>query len=269
MMLTLFGKDIDKLSFEELKRERSVQKYIRKKIKAWLVTERYNNEKYALSEEERIKERQKVQSDYENGKITQHQWLGRLSAIEKRCTNVRYDRVVLLENYLKNLDAFITDLDFYVERRAEPITNASRRNSKTSIRTRNAKARKNSINDNAKVYQWKQYLERDSFCVSWDKEKFLLIVRDRGYQTESAIIQAIGEAINLDRARSRLIIENGRFTWGQVLCIGAMLQMTPKEFCDTFLSGYFTESFGEYRADYDNINRDELLRTPIRPMESG
>lgn len=267
-MLTLFGKDIDKLSFEELKRERSAQKYIRKKIKTWLVTERYNNEKYTLTEEQRIEERNKVQADYESGKITQHQWLGRLSAIEKRSTNQRYDRVVLLENYLKNLDAFIADLDFFIERRAEPITKASRHNTKTSIRIRNAKARKNAINDNAKVYQWKQYLERDSFCVSWDREKFLLIARDRGYQTESAVIQGVGEAINLDRVRSRLIIENGRFTWGQVLCLGAMLQMTPKEFCDTFLSGYFTESFGEYRADYDNINQAELLRTPIRPMES-
>lgn len=267
-MLTLFGKDVDKLSFEELKRELSAQKYVRAKVKKWIATEKYNNEKYTLTEEQRIVERNKVQSDYDNGRITQYQWLGRLSAIEQRCTNRRYDRVVLLETYLKNLDAFIADLEFYVERRAEPITKASRHNTKTSIRTRNAKARKNAINDNAKVYQWKQYLERDSFCVSWDKEKFLLIARDRGYQTESAIIQAVGEAINLDRVRSRLVIENGRFTWGQVLCLGAMLQMTPKEFCDTFLSGYFTESFGEYRADYDNINQEELLRTPIRPMES-
>lgn len=267
-MLTLFGKDIDKLSYEELKRERSVQKYIRKKIKGWLVVERYNNEKYSLTEEQRIEERKKVEADYASGKITQHQRVGKLSAIEKRSTNRRYDRVVLFENYLKNLDAFIADLDFYIERRAEPITRANRHNTKTEIRNRNAKARKNAINDNAKVYQWKQYLERDSFCVSWDREKFLLIARDRGYQTESAIIQAVGKAISLDRIRSRLIIESGRFTWGQVLCLGAMLQMTPKEFCDTFLSDYFTESFGEYRADYDNINQTELLRTPIRPMDS-
>ena len=267
-MLTLFGKDINKLSFEELKRERSAQAHIRAKVKSWLVVEKYNNEKYSLTEEQRIEERKKVQDDYDNGRITQYQWLGRLSAIEQRCTNRRYDRVVLLEIYLKNLNALIADLDFYIERRAEPITKASRHNTKTSIRARNAKARKNAINDNAKVYQWKQYIDRDSFCASWDREKFLLIARDRGYQTESAIIQAVGDAINLDRARSRLVIENGRFTWGQVLCLGAMLQMTPKEFCDTFLSDYFTESFGEYRADYDNINQEELLHTPIRPMGS-
>ena len=267
-MLTLFGKDIDKLSFDELKRERSAQKYIRAKIKGWLVTEKYNNEKYALTEEQRIEERSRVQSDYESGKITQYQWLGRLSAIEKRCTNRRYDRVVLLENYLKNLDALIADLDFFIERRAEPITSASRRNSKLSIRTRNAKARKAAINDNAKAYQWKQALDRDNFCVLWDKDKFLLIARDRGYQTESAIIQMVSEAINLDRNRSRLIIENGRFTWGQVLCLGAILQMTPKEFCDTFLSDYFVESYGEYRAEYDNIDRSELLRSPMRPFEN-
>lgn len=269
MMITLFGKDISSLTYDELKRERSVQKYMFAKVRGRLYAERYNNEKYALTEEQGLEERAKAQADYDSGKITHHQWLGRLSAIERRVTNRRYDRIVLLENYMKNIEALVEEIDFYIDRRAEPTTNASRRNSALGIRARNAKARKKAINDNAKVYRWKQYADREIYNISWDKEKFMAIASDRGYQTESAVIHAVGEALNLDRARSKVIVDDGRFTWGQVLCLGAMFQMTPKEFCDTFLSGYFTESFGEYRADFDNINKTEALKAAIRPEAVG
>ena len=55
-------------------------------------------------------------------------------------------------------------------------------------------------------------------------------------------------------------MDKGRFTWGQVLVLGAWLQMTPKEFCDIFLSGYFTEYYGRYIASYDNLDREVLLK---------
>lgn len=265
MMITLFGKDISKLSYEDLKRERSVQKYLYNKLNSWLKAERYNNESYGLTEEQRLEERAKAQEEYDSGKITHRQWLARLGTIERRATNRRYDRIVLLENYLKNLEALVEEIDFYIERRAKSQTSASKRDSIKSIRERNAKARKQAINDNAKVYRWKQYADREIYNITWDKEKFMQIAKDRGYQTESALVYSVGQALNLDRARSKIIVDDGRFTWGQVLCLGAMFQMTPKEFCDTFLSGYFTESFGEYRADFDNINKTEALRSAIRP----
>ena len=268
-MLTLFGKDISQLSYDELKRELSVQKYLLRKFKSWVSTERYNNEKYTLTEEQRIEERKKLQEAYDNGEITFRQWIGKVSGVEKRSTNKRYDRVVLLENYIKNLELFIKDLDYFIERRAEPLTNASHNRSKERIRSRNAKARKAVINENAKAYQWKEMIERDGFFVSWDKEKFLLVATDRGYQTESAIIQAISEELRLDRTRARLIIDNGRFTWGQVLCVGAMFEMTPKEFCDIFLVGYFVDQFGEYRASVENMNKDTLLKYAIKPQKES
>lgn len=269
MMVSLFGKDIDKLTYEELKRERSVQRYLQRKLKSWLSAERYNNEKYAITEEERIEARQKIQEAYENGEITYHQWLGKLSVVERHATNQRYDKVVFLENYVKNIDLFIKDLNYYIDHRTEPITRASRNRSKLQIRNRNAKMRKSVINENAKAYQWKESIERDGFFVSWDKEKFLLIASDRGYQTDSAIIQAVSEELRLDRTKARLIIDNGRFTWGQVLCLGGLLEMTPKEFCDTFLVGYFVEQFGEYRANCDNLSKDMLLASAIKPQKES
>ena len=115
---------------------------------------------------------------------------------------------------------------------------------------------------------WQKSLKRDTFAVSWDKEKFLLIAKDRGYQTEIALIHDVGDELNLGRAKAEAILDSGRFTWGQVLCLGAMMQMTPREFCDTFLSGYFIEhNDDEYRADYKNIERLALLKTAIKPIE--
>lgn len=269
MMVSVFGKDIDKLTFDELKRERSAQRYLLQKIKDWVRVERYNNERYMLTEEERVEERRKLQEAYDNGEITFRQMIGKISGVEKRCTNKRYDRVVLLENYIKNLEPLIKDLNYFIERRAVPITNASHNMSKERIRCRNAKARKIVINDNARAYQWKESIERDGFFVSWDKEKFLLVASDRGYQTDSAIIQAVSEELRLDRTRAKLIVDNGRFTWGQVLCLGAMLEMTPKEFCDIFLVGYFVDQFGEYRASVDNLSKDKLLMNAIKPQKES
>lgn len=265
-LLTLFGKDIEKLTYDELKRERSAQQHLYRKMQSVLAREKHNNDKYALTEEQRLEARKEAEDSYNRGELTFHQYLGKLSAIEKRCTNQRYDRIVLIENYIKNLEAFVKDIDYYVSRRTEPMSRASRRRSMQSIRERNAKMRKEVIKENARAYQWKQSIVRDGFLVSWDKARFLMIAADRGYQTDSAIIQAVAEELRLDRTRGRMIIDYGRFTWGQVLCLGAMLEMTPKEFCDTFLVGYFTEQYGEYRASYDNISKDELLTQAIKPL---
>ena len=93
----------------------------------------------------------------------------------------------------------------------------------------------------------------------------MLIASDRGYQTEGALIADITKELVLDRTSAKLLVDKGRFTWGQVLCLGAMLDMTPKEFCDTFLADYFVETHGEYRAAFDNMDKYTLLKNAIRP----
>ena len=108
-------------------------------------------------------------------------------------------------------------------------------------------------------------IERDSLYVSWDKERFLLIAADRGYQTENALVADIAKELVLDRSAVRLLMDKGRFTWGQVLILGEMFDMSPKEFCDTFLAGYFVEHNGNYRASYANMNKWDLLKNAIRP----
>ena len=230
-MLTLFGEDISKLGYNDLVRERAMQAYLLKMLKKKLDRERY-------FKEQRVRDTQRGN-----------------------------DKISFLNIYIAHLESFIRDLDYWLNRKFEPEENyrvGSKR--KWQIREANQLKRKSNIAENARLYNWEKALERDGFLASWDKEKFMSIAADRGYQTEEALIQDVGKELNLDKVRAERLVNCGRFTWGQVLCLGAMLQITPKEFCDTFLNGFFVDRYGEFRADYDNISRAELLRTPIRPM---
>lgn len=230
-MLTLFGEDLSGLKYNDLVRERAMHVYLLHLLKQQLNKEHYYKE-------QRVRESQRGD-----------------------------DKISFLGIYIAHLESFVTEIDYWLNRKFEPESNyTSGSKRKWKIREANRQKRKQNIAENARLYKWEQTIEREGFLVSWDKERFLLIAADRGYQTEEAIIQDVGKELNLDRVRAERIVNSGRFTWGQVLCLGAMLQVTPKEFCDTFLAGYFTEEYGDYRATYDNISRAELLRTPIRPM---
>ena len=219
-MITLFGREPRELRYNDLKRERRCQ--------TWLLT--------------RIK--MLLKQEYKS--------------LEKSDTQIRQDKVAFLEMYKQHLEALIQECDFWLDRRAEPLSNSNGRRHKSVIRGENAKRRKRVIADNAVRTRFNA--TKDEFNISWDRDKFFLIATDRGYQTEEVVISLVGKALNLDRNRARIVLASGRFTWGQVLVLGAEMQMTPKEFADTFMSGYFTEQWGEFRADYENINRLQLLK---------
>lgn len=221
-MLTLFGKDISELTYNELKRERRTQKYLLRVLGNALKVEVHKNglRKIKMAEE----------------------------GVE-RSTQISDDKIAFLGIYVQHLEAVIGQIDYYMMHRSEPLSNATYHKSQKKIRTLNAKKRKANIAENKRIYDWKRVGEKDGFLVSWDRKKFMAITADRGYQTEEAVIYAIGQELKLDRARAKYILSKGRFTWAQVLCLGSMLEMTPKEFCDTFLAGYFIDQNGEYRAN--------------------
>lgn len=227
-MLTLFGKDIKELRFNELKRERRCQQFMVTQLKV-----------FAKKAEVKV---------------------------ESNSSYIREDRLAFINLYIAHLEALIGEIDYYLDRRAEPAYDKNKKRSRETIREDNKKRRARVIADNRRVYEWTQSVEQDGLLVSWDRERFLLIAEDRGYFTEEIITTAVAKEINLDVTRARAILQNGRFTWGQVLCLGAFLQMTPKEFCDVFLAGYFVNSYGEYRADYTNLCKGELLKRAIKPQ---
>ena len=230
-MLTLFGvEDLRELKYNDLKRELRCQKFIRAAVKH-MTDKEVRNRNY-----------------------------------KKSVSQISIDKETFADIYVQHLDAFIREIEFVMAHRSEPLSNWNSHRSRKQIRQENEAKRKAVIAENRRVDKLKHYMEYDGLYVSWSRERFMLIAQDRGYQTEEAIIQDVGRELNFDLAKAKLIIDKGRFTWGQVLCLGAMLEMTPKEFCDVFLAGYFIEQHGEFRANYENLRKEELLKFAIKPL---
>lgn len=230
-MLTLFGEDIGKLKYDDLKRERQVQRYLLAKLK-----NQRNLDEYKLE-------------------------------TMKKPSQVAKDKVSLLNEYVTHLEALIEEADYWLDRKFEPEASYKKvRKTKSEIREANKIRHRRMMAEDVRTLRLSRAIERDSMYVTWDKERFLLIASDRGYQTENALVADISKELNLDRSAVRLLMEKGRFTWGQVIVLGAMFEMTPKEFCDTFLAGYFVNRNGIYRASCENMDEVELLKSAIRPV---
>lgn len=161
---------------------------------------------------------------------------------------IRYDKMDFIDNYLKVIDGFIAELERTAETKTDGTEEGRRRALLGQLRRNNDENfAKNSIN-------------LDGIQLSWNREKFMLCARDRGYLTEASIIYAVEKELNITRALAKVLLKKGKFTWGQVMCIGAMLQMSPREFCDIFLYGYFVDYHGQFIASYKNVDKTVLLK---------
>lgn len=96
---------------------------------------------------------------------------------------------------------------------------------------------------------------------NWNEELFLHLCKDRGYYHRNTIVYYLAKEMGIDRNRVNKMVSTGKFRWEQILFIGDYLQMTPKEFCDIFLSGYFQENpQGRFVCHLDNPK--EILARP-------
>lgn len=227
-MITLFNKPIPKQERGELESELKAQKWLRYQI------------------------------DKLRGKLY-------IQDAKMKPSWIRDNKIELCDIYIKNLDAMIAEIEHYIPtRRWRDTTKRYRTYHANEYKRQAMRAEMEKVH----AAQYVENKGRDGVNLMWDKEKFLLIAKDRGYRTDEGIIYAVQNELKLTREQSKLMIEKGKFTWGQVMCLGAAFQMTPKEFCDTFLAGYFVEDYGEYRASYANIDRRFLTARSIYPTEA-
>ena len=191
---------------------------------------------------------------------------GKLLAEDERMREswIRDNKIVLCETYLQNLAGIISQIEFYIPRRGD-------RDVKGGINKRREQERRTQIltKDKDERVMQRRAAQREGINLQWDKELFLLVGKDRGYQTEEALVYAVQNELDITRVKAKSLVDKGKWTWGQVMCVGAMLEMTPKEFCDIFMSGYFVEYMGEYYASYNNIDKSELLKRVGRPSKKA
>lgn len=172
----------------------------------------------------------------------------------KKPSRIREDKIEFFEMYMKVLGGLVGEM----QEKFDKTYSVAYDNTKYA----GVKAQKrwHRYQRDRLIARNKANTSMDGVKLSWDRDKFMLVARDRGYLTEQSVIQAVAEELLVSREMSKMLLNKGKYTWGQVMCLGAMLQMTPKEFCDIFLSGYFTEYYGRYIASYDNIDREVLLK---------
>lgn len=86
--------------------------------------------------------------------------------------------------------------------------------------------------------------------TTWDADRFRLIARDRGYYSDESLAAIISETLDCTLIFAKRLIKTGRISFNQCLVLGSLFEMTPKEFCDAFLGGYFKEvgESGVFRA---------------------
>lgn len=100
----------------------------------------------------------------------------------------------------------------------------------------------------------------------WDLDRLRLIAQDRGYYSDLSIIAAVSDAMDLSMSGSRRLLETGKMSWGQCIVIGALFEMTPAEFCDVFLNGYFKEiADGKWVAYIEDKTPLLTMPTEARP----
>lgn len=111
-------------------------------------------------------------------------------------------------------------------------------------------------------------MKRMQPIITWDAERLMDVARDRGYFTDYAVTAAVSEALNVTLRGAEKMLKLGKLTWGQCMVIGSVFEMTPKEFCDVFMSGYFVEvADGVFKAHVEDT--ETLLDAPYRAKPKG
>ena len=266
-MITVTDKPLKEMDSLEIRHEIIVQGKLLKAMRYYLRVATYKFEQGCIDQEEYDRRYWETENKWLGGEIddkermTQHRVLNIATARSFR----RENHMILYEKYVNTLEAFLEELKYLQDRAKPPKENliGSQAYQKREQRRKRNKAKQE---DNSDIATFTKSVERDGISLQWSKDILLLVARDRGYLTEAAVVSAIEGELGLSRARAMRVLETGKLTWGQVLCLGALFEMTPKEFCDVFMNGYFQESFGQLIASYDNIDKEALLKRAIKPQ---
>lgn len=301
--MKLCNKPFHEMTLSELSAEIMVHRWHSSKIEQ--ARGRLERKKWWLEQNKPIQELEEINRMYEDGEISQlrkAQLMGiRVNAIKYRmrvldeieyAEKVMYDQraiVSYLEELIAERQSQRAERKGYKGRNSyDPRKNISVNNlpKPTPQNAQRTWRTRQEVKDMPKLKRsrarWKAYqnldnnankvMERLQSITTWDGSKIRQIAKDRGYYTDIALTAAVADALNVSLHGATTMLDNGKFTWGQILILGSLFEMTPKEFCDVFLSGYFTEvADGVYHAHVENINEflDEPYKARVKKDDEG
>ena len=294
--IKLHNKPFEDMELTELYAERVVRKWHRGQVNH--SKERLKKKQWWLNENMPILSKEEITKKYENGEMTMGQYktafASRKKAINARMRND--DRMDYAQRIIYHEDTIVAYLDELIAEKLawkdkpykrppntstkhDPRKRSSRYNPKSKLDPRRKWATREEQKPFPKLQKararWKNYKAQDNPTlntmkrmqpiITWDIDTLMSVARDRGYFTEIAVIATIAEALNISVQGAKMMLTVGKLSWSQCIIIGAVFEMTPKEFCDVFLHGYFKEvADGVFKAQVDDI--ESLLDAPYKAL---
>lgn len=298
----LYNRPFEEMSLLELYAEIGVHNWHKQRMKYDI--ERLKKRRWWLDQNKPIPAMEELQQQYEDGQMTKRQFAAARARRQQAIYNLmhleereKYAHIVIAHEeavvaYLDELKTELQAKEAEAERRRRAGVRARSQGNKKYDPRRNA----NKYNINKTLdpnrrwatreepkpiptlqrarARWKdaQHSEGRAMSISkkmqpiltWDVDKLRDIAKDRGFYTDLAMVGQIAEVLNITMTGAQKLIDSGRLSWSQCIIIGALFEMTPKEFCDTFMSGYFREvADGVFRAYVEDT--DALLDKPYQP----
>lgn len=272
--MQLINTPISRMTIEELKQEREVHRWQANKSKRG--AEALQKRLYWLEENEPIQTKEEIQRAYEDGELTQAQYQ---TAFARRAKSIgdrkRTERKI---DYSRGIEAEERALVGIIDERILQLEATTKprkgRPPKRDPRKRQVKKQtyKRPRNLTSIKEKWRIIDHRNRANAqlrgtlaplpSWSFDTLKHIARDRGYFTEEGLTYHLSQELELSYAETQKALKSGQLTFGQVLLIGSFFDMTPREFCDTFLRDYFKDSYGGYTASIED--KRALLSKPIK-----
>lgn len=282
--IQFYDKEIEYMTLWELKNELTVHNWHANKMEECLKA----NERRLkwLQEHKPLVDISEYREQWENGEITKSQFLSVCGT--KRRALIEHTRTEARISYAASIIAHERAIVNYINERQEelkvrprpgksgrryvnPRKPAGPDNPKedwlrTHPRVRKPRSLKN------KTERWqilqdanrrvKTVKKRSVAIENWNLDKLRTIAKSRGYYTDTTLFAAVADEFKITVSGAKRLLQSGQLTWGQTVVLGAFLEMTPAEFCDTFLAGYFKEVVdGKWIAYVEN--KDELLGEPL------
>ena len=286
MPVMVVDKDVEDMTLQELRREKFAHNWHSKKLKGGIA--QCNKRLWWLEENIPLIDLDEAKRQWENGEITKLEYMTKCGQKARRQNEYQRteDRLLYAQMLKAEEDALVKALEERIEgeklkptprkrgRKSVDMTKpAGRGNPKASWRVEHPytrpprKLRKHSEKwDTIRKQNLlaNRIMRNFRSVAQWDLNKLRLIARDRGYSSDMSMIAAVRDELNLTIEGTTKLLKSGALSWGQILVVGAFFEMTPIEFCDTFLSGYFREVVdGKWVAVIDNKN--ELVTIPVFP----
>lgn len=257
------GKPINRMTYDELLMEKTVnQWFAARMVRLYTVVD------YGLwnrkAECDRLYDIEASEEQFRNGEIDEDELKRRKKNRKMRLTYI--GKVEAEIEFCKmqeiNARAIVAIIDEELQIKKRPVKRKKvetpyRRlpenfiKHKRKLNNRRAKERQDELH---KFATWQRKIEKTGLGSLWDRDKFELICGDRGYVTRESQYALVSKVLEVSIKQTTYLMRNGAFTWGQVLTLGAVLYMNPKEFCDTFLAGYFAElTDGVFEASTENV----------------